>query len=423
MRVIKWIGLIGGLFGLLLVPPVAARLWALEPLHSSDVVGLWVLAGAMILLGLLVAFGRFAGRMQFAALLMPLYGFLLVEMGARTWVRFADTETQLEVMRLGRQSYEEMMAFKPHPFLLHVGRPAVAMVGNEAMGNLSPFNELGFLGALRPYEKPRNTIRVVCMGGSTTARGYPFLLGSKLDEGLGKRWRAQALNFGMGYYSSAHSVVNFCLNALDFDPDYVIFHQAWNDARVRNRDAPTRGDYTHAFKAFEHPVIPDRYLIRGSVVYRYLKERFFGQADWAYLAPAITRDTPFKKGEKFTDLTELEPYARNVRTILDVALARGVMPVLTTQPHTSDPDVERANISVHIQQCNDIVREIAAEYGERILFVDLDRMVTGVHDDFFVDLGHMNQEGKAFKAEAFAKVILEHFEAHGAPKPTGQKGK
>ena len=224
---------------------------------------------------------------------------------------------------------------------------------------------------------------------------------------------AEVLNFGMGWYSSTHSVVNFVLNVTDYTPDYVVFHHGWNDRESRDRGA-IRGDYLHAFHPFRYPTIHDAWLIRGSVVYRWVKNLLRPKPAYAYLDKAVVRPRPRLDGAAFQDLSELAPFRRNVRTIVDLALARGMVPVLTTQPHSTDPAIAAAAHATHMDQCNTIVREEAARYGDRILFVDLDRQVTGLHNEFFVDVGHMDEIGIAFKARTIGEVILQHWRARPA---------
>lgn len=413
MRILSLIGVVGCTIGVLCLPFVATSLWALEPLHPEDVVGLWVFSAVLFSLSACLCFGRGSWRPRVAALLLPVFGFIGVEFGVRTVVRLGDPSTLREMVKLGRQGYADLMAFRAHPFLLHTGRPAASLQGNAALGNLTPFNDLGFLGPDRPYEKPENTVRVVCLGGSTTARGYPEAMQRMFGEWLEPPMRVEAFNFGLGHYSSVHSVVNFVLNAIDFDPDYVVFHQAWNDSKARHRAIPVRGDYSHAFQAFDYPVPGDRLLIRGSVIYRWARQALLGDTSRAFLGPAVTRATPNKPGKTFSDPSELWVYARNIRTIVDLALARGIVPVLTTQPCSTDPNTPFQHIAAHIEQCNDVMRDVVGRYGDRVLFVDLDRLFTG-KNDLFIDVGHMNGLGIARKAEAIGKVIRDHLQGVSA---------
>jgi hypothetical protein len=49
---------------------------------------------------------------------------------------------------------------------------------------------------------------------------------------------------------------------------------------------------------------------------------------------------------------------------------------------------------------------VAAGFGDRIYFVDLDSMLTG-NTKIFKDLGHVTDEGRALKSEAIGKAMLK----------------
>ena len=220
----------------------------------------------------------------------------------------------------------------------------------------------------------------------------------------------EAMNFGMGWYTSAHSVINFVLNVIDFSPDYVILHDGWNEGFVRNVPASEfRGDYAHALTYFHEPYIVDKYPIRVSVLYRYVKQRLTAEPDWVFLDTAILKK--IKRTElEWKNLNELNPYRRNIKTIVDLANLRGIRVVLSTQPHSTDPQVlSKYDGAVHMDQANNIVREVYKEYQDNVLFVDLDVLMTGKMNKVFEDLGHMDVDGTKFQAEQFGKVILEHW--------------
>src|SRR5262249_21922488 len=101
-------------------------------------------------------------------------------------------------------------------------------------------------------------------------------------------------------------------------------------------------------------------------------------------------------------------YYQNIHTFVDVALGRGIVPVLTTQPHTSDESNPWYYIAEHIDQCNEVMRGIVKQYGDKVLFVDAAKMLNG-KNEIFVDLGHTNDQGKELLARAIGEVILAHW--------------
>jgi hypothetical protein len=212
----------------------------------------------------------------------------------------------------------------------------------------------------------------------------------------------------MGWYTSTHAVVNFVLNVIDFAPEYVVFHEAWNDQIARNTRAPFRNDYAHAFQSFQEPDIPDKWPIRASIIYRYGKHRITREPDWMFLDAALVRQNNRPAAVRYDNPAELYPYERNIRTIVDLGMLRGITTVLTTQPHSTDPAVDQYEVAPHIDQCNAVMRKIAAEYGDRVVFVDLDSLMTGTMNGVFVDIGHVDWRGDEFKAHRIGEAILTH---------------
>jgi hypothetical protein len=395
------------IFALLLAPPVFNRAFAMEHLLAREELGLWLLSASLMLVA---AYGRWGGRRA-----QPVWGVVAcilaltsVELAARLMVKVFFPSQQLTLSRWGNMSYEDLLAYRGHPFLQFTGTPSVALIGNQALGNLTPFNNFGFLGRDFSYEKPAGVIRIAALGGSTTADGYPQRLEDLLNaRAAGTPQRFEVLNFGVGYWTSAHSLVNFVLNVVDFQPDYVIIHENWNDGSVRGAGASFRHDYSHALKAFEPPRMLDRYPLRFSVIYRAVRFRF-GPPDWAFLDYATHRPYPRQQADATDDL---QPFRRNITTIIDLALLRHAKVVLTTMPRTTDATMPLFSGSTHVDEANDALRQLAAPYGDRILFVDLDQLMTGKRNEIFLDLCHMKPEGIQAKAEHIAQRILQDWQA------------
>lgn len=394
--------------GVALLPPVFERLLAMAPLDAGSRIALWVAAAFLLLLSLALA----KRKVRPSPELLLLFGALLlitgVELAGRLVIVVVRPDMKPGMAGLAAKTRPEFAAYRGHPFAQFSGNPGLALRGNENLGGLIPFNNYGFLGEDFTPRKDRGVVRIAALGGSTTASGYPLLL----EEYLGAEVASpdttfEALNFGHGWYTTAHSTVNFVLTAVDLSPDYVVIHHGWNDRVARDAEGLFRGDYSHALKSFESPVIIDRVPIRLSVVYRYLKEVLTGEPDWAFLGPTlmVPREDP---EQYYLDLEELAPFERNVRTIVDLARLRGITPVLTTQPFSRDPDIEFAGTALQMAQTNDVIRRLATEYDSAALFVDLDSLMVPEMSHVFRDVGHVTLEGRRYKARAIGQSILRH---------------
>src|SRR5262249_39243421 len=232
--------------------------------------------------------------------------------------------------------------------------------------------------------------------------GYPAMLEEYLNTRVAAQSnRFEVMNFGQGYWTSAHVLVNFVLNVIDFAPDYIIIHVAANDEHARASEAEFRGDYSHYLKVFQPPPIFDRYLLRVSVPYRALKFYLNPNPEWMFVEAAsqIRRKVP----QRAMNARELGVFRRNIETIIDVASARQIKVVLTTMPHSTDECYTRVH---YIDQFNEVLRSIAANH-DRLLFVDLDKLMTGKDNSVFVDPVHVNDTGRRMKAEYLGKRILD----------------
>jgi lysophospholipase L1-like esterase len=72
-------------------------------------------------------------------------------------------------------------------------------------------------------------------------------------------------------------------------------------------------------------------------------------------------------------------------------------------PHSTDERYSRLH---YIDQFNEVLRSIAANH-DRLLFVDLDKLMTGKDNHLFLDLVHVNDTGMRMKAEYLGKRIVD----------------
>ena len=184
-----------------------------------------------------------------------------------------------------------------------------------------------------------------------------------------------------------------------------MIHHGWNDGRAARNASHYRGDHSHVRKAFEPPRPSDWPLIRASVLYRFVRFRISGNAGFEYLDAALLRPDPDYDD---VDLTPaLATFDRNLRTIVDLALLRGITPVLATLPYSTEPEIAFAPNRPDLPRFAAVMREVAASHPDRVLLVDLEAALTG-HNELFVDLAHMVPAGRARKAELIGEAILAH---------------
>ena len=397
------------IISLLIAPPIFERFFAMLYLFQGERVTLWI---ASVLLMSISLYGFF-GRLRPTWVYFVLFNLLIlitVELGVRSAVKLFFPNKEVSLARRANFTYDELRRVTGHPFLQFNGVPSRTGEmyrvlkpggrGDQVTGNLSTFNNFGFVGRDFAYAKPPGVIRIAALGASTTADGYPAMLEEYLNARVAAQSnRFEVMNFAHGFYTSAHVLVNFVLNVIDFAPDYIIIHQAANDEHARASEAEFRGDYSHYLKVFQPPRIVDRYILRVSVPYRALKFYLNPNPEWMFVEAAsqIHRKEP----ERPLNARELGVFRRNIETIIDVASARQIKVVLTTMPHATD---ERYSPLSGIDQFNEVLRSIAANH-DRLLFVDLDKLMTGKVNHLFRDAVHVNDNGNRMKAEYLGQRV------------------
>jgi hypothetical protein len=397
------------IISLLIAPPIFERFFAMLYLFQGERVVLWIASVLLMSISLYGFFGRLRPTWVYFVF-FNLLVLISVELGARSAVKLFFPNKEVSLALRANYTYDELRRYVGHPFLQFNGVPSRTGVmyrvlkpggrGNEVTGNLSTFNNFGFIGRDFAYAKPPGVIRVAALGASTTADGYPAMLEEYLNARVAAQSnRFEVMNFGQGYWTSAHVLVNFVLNVIDFAPDYIIIHQAANDEHARASEAEFRGDYSHYLKVFQPPRIIDRYILRVSVPYRALKFYLNPNPEWMFAEAAaqIRRKEP----QRAENARELGVFRRNIETIIDVASARKIKVVLTTMPHATD---ERYSSLNGIDQFNEVLRSIAANH-DRLLFVDLDKLMTGKDNQLFRDAVHVNDNGNRMKAEYLGQRI------------------
>jgi hypothetical protein len=289
------------------------------------------------------------------------------------------------------------LLYEPHPFL-HFTLPRKKLENGDV--------DMGFEGLkLSDIPKPVNTIRVACIGNSTV-KDYPQLLEQFLNQ-ANPPSRFQVLNFGVPWWSSLHSTVNYILNVIEFNPDYVVIHDNCNDHNYRGYPG-LRGDGAHAYQPYSIPTRQDVFWMRLFVIYRlviiYLSRKFP-----KFLKPHFSMEKIIlRSGKKYTyDPYELHIFDKNIDTIYAVSKHRNIKLCLMTFPFSNVLNYGEEHSKVyrpHMRAINEILRAKAAQYG--LILVDADRLMTG-EEEMFWDPVHVQLIGDKIKSYLIGCKILE----------------
>ncbi len=385
-KLIKIIGVMGLFIGPLFLPILFPHVFAMGDFSLGEILASGSFCFAIIAFSVCVLMGMIKSE-KIILFCLSLYILLAAELAGRLIIKSSPKAYEAN-KAWAKSTFPSGAEFKGHPFLQFTG------------------SDKWYRGFPTRFPKKNKTVtRIITLGGSTTASGYPNKLQELFKES------AEVLNFGQAYYTSTHTMINYFLNVIELRPDYLVIHQGWNDNVIRNTDDKTfRSDYAHALKSWELPTIPDLYLIRFSALYRHLKHKLTPFPSWRFIDSNLKIKRQ-ETTENYKDLKELIPFKRNLRAIITSALANKTKVILTTQPFVSSGKNFDASMARHMEQCNQIMRDLVAEYRPHVLFVDLYELMQKKDDSIFTDFAHVTDNGLMTKAQHISQAINSDLEA------------
>lgn len=297
--------------------------------------------------------------------------------------------------------------YVPHPYLGYALRPGYERAGNPNVRGVAQvhINSHGMRGPEMLVEKDPRTIRILCLGGSTTyctgamsdAAAWPAQLEQRLNGAGIPGVRFEVGNCGVSGWTSAESLINLALRLVELRPDFVLLYHIPNDARaIQTRGVV--GDYTHLRQAWvaDNPGEVDRWLSeRFHLFGRWRQSR--GGAEQALVSLQRYVFVPdFKSLHVRSDVEVVERgidiYRRNLKHLIALARANGIEPLLQTFadcPSIETPDGERYTETIRRQ--NEVIEALGADLGVHV--VDM----TSLRDrpELFDDWMHYNERGCA----------------------------
>jgi hypothetical protein len=140
-------------------------------------------------------------------------------------------------------------------------------------------NSLGFRGDEIARAKPAGTVRVACLGASTTFcaevtsnhHTWPYLLQEKLKQAY-PGVNFEVVNTALGGYTSVDNVKNLQHRVLPLDPDLVIYYEANNEIVHDTQQLAAREGLLRADGARQSPfvVAMSRYSLMFDLLYKNL---------------------------------------------------------------------------------------------------------------------------------------------------------
>jgi hypothetical protein len=296
---------------------------------------------------------------------------------------------------------------------LMVPRPGFAQHGSRSHYSI---NALGFRGEPFAVKKEPGTIRIACLGASTTFcaevssndKTWPHLLQERLRAEYGDH--IEVINAGVPGFTISESHKNLIHRVLPLEPDLVIFYEANNEIAKNTRQLAIDTGILQSAERQRSGVIAflSKYSMLIDLAHKNLRIAAGGSGEKLQtIPPEIVRDFRTELG--------------NVRDTLkkhDVAL---LMSTFVTKYRRSQPrEVQIANADVAFYYMpwlsidtlmtamdlyNQTIVDFANENGIPVI-VETDSIPTD--DTCFADCMHLRDAGCEAMAKRFATFIIEN---------------
>lgn len=307
------------------------------------------------------------------------------------------------------------------PYFLYINRPGYVSKG------IAQHNQFGYRGREVHQQKPKGTIRILAIGGSTT---YGYLLNSpeqawpaQLEKILSAKFTGvniEVINAGLPGGLSSESLISYLFRDRYFEPDIVVIHNGGNDG------APLfYADYQPDYSSFRKwdPVSVQVRPMEG-----YLLKHFF-LARWIYsvwlndqtLSSYIPQPPQWpSKAEIKENIGKNQAigYERYLELLVQQIWQDGAEPILFPF-YLADKSVYKQlpNDARYVEPIHDmnekaiegnlnVMKKTALKYG--VPYIELPK--GSIPDRFFFDHCHLKEQGEEIKANFVAEKLLPMIE-------------
>ncbi|MFT7537002.1 MAG: lysophospholipase L1-like esterase, partial [Hyphomicrobiaceae bacterium] len=354
-------------------------------------------------------------RKLLLAVTATLLAVLLIEAATAAWLHWlasdANFRTFASISQL-RDRYGAFDRFEAHRHLGYALAPNYEKPPNR-------HNSLGFRGD-ELADRSADIPRIAFVGGSTTygegVPDYHMSVPQLIELGMqheGKQ--VQSINAGCPGWTSLETLLNFQMRLLDLEPDYLVFYHGINDVLPRMvwPTSAFRGDLSgwlcRTERLAEAPLLERSNLCRsllvatGSIEPHGSLLRVIGDVPssshtFAFRAQRMANTYP---SDVFQDVAVDQMlrengcryFRRNLESLLALAKAHGVRPVLVTFAYSRDFRDRPYIGHPAVQQAIDAMNEVVRELGQRdeVDLIDIAPHLTA--KDLFTDGVHFSAKG------------------------------
>jgi len=284
-----------------------------------------------------------------------------------------------------------------------------------------------------PFEKNKDTIRIVTFGGSTSVNAavlaefgvnYPSLLQDGLQARFDDR-HVEVINVANEAYATTHSITLLAFDVLSWDPDIVILSHNVNDLHA-SFFPNFRPDYANKYADSYYNLTWFRHTCVNLRLCRFVRSRI-------EKSKLITYPPQRKSYGPAPSAFVQEVFKRNLRSFAVLAKSKGAdvifgsqpLKVMTEEEFDRDIDVKSYNdyifYPIHEEfiryhdQFNEIIENEAQAIGAGYVAND---EIFGGEKAYFLDLVHYTREGVDLLArnyeDAVASIISARAPTAGA---------
>ena len=316
-------------------------------------------------------------------------------------------------LRSGFLKPRPQLMFMPHPYRVFELAPDRIDQSGHASHNSKGLRNPDFAEI-----KPPGTVRIVCLGGSTTysigattdTHTYPAHLERFLRQHYAQTsLTVEVINAGAPTYSSLESLILFQTRMLEYSPDVAILHNSLNDAWVATNFTTYSGDYSHArhtfgplgMRVWECSPLLSLLFARSTTPFNPHTPNpgvdLVAMIHYKWESEIVRG--PKAREERANESADV--LERNAVSFIATARGNGIIPVLATETWRDTGGFNSRVVSLF----NERLRTVAAR--ERIPLIDFAREMPWNPRAFF-DMCHLSDrpDGLERKGKIFADALI-----------------
>jgi len=345
-------------------------------------------------------------------LLVAIVAAMVILIGLEVWLRLAPPRAWT-VERLLEGGSPKARLVRPHPYLTYALTPSYRKDG-------ASHNSLGYRGPEIAAPKVPGTIRILCMGGSSTygvgASSDSFTWPAQLQLALASSNPAthiEVVNAGVPGYTSFETLIDLELRGVDLAPNIVVVYQGFNDLRAATRAADrVAGDNTHYRRRWTAPGGDSNRVLahsRIALLSRWLFTTF--QSRVSDLSEYVVVDAHAPQFVRPVGEVALASYRRNLTQIVAVARAAGTRVLIVTEAygeatiHPDEAEIVDRGMSAFAQTARDVVQRLD---DPATALLDGRRVLPGF-EGVFAEVDHLSDHG----AQVLGTLVADKVSALG----------